>query len=369
MNKSTLIRILLLSVFAASGLSSCCPRPILANQSPEILPLPPLVMAQNQNYNLNLAPFGSDDYDFGDNLTWSVIGDEIGLVAVAIDPIKPLLLIFSGNNIGTTSVTLILTDSEGLSSPPQALAIEVRGISGEGEGEGEPANFKLALSARPPESGEVSAVPDRDGYPAGSAVTVSFTPAAGWEFDHWEGPVGNAQANPTMVVMVADLDIVASGKPINPGEGEGEVIPDCDIDSPANFFRFVIILLDTNGDGELSWAEIKAKFPKLEDNYQQLVMSADSDGNGSLSEEEWVNSIIPAFLVAYAGPLDANGDNVFTYEETIAVVSEITPEDFRQSRPKRQRRGRLRRSLRLFSGDIIFSGMAFALPVFYFDKM
>jgi hypothetical protein len=68
------------------------------------------------------------------------------------------------------------------------------------------ATFTLSVSETG--AGTVTADPPGPTYPAGTAVTLTATPNAGWVFTSWSGDVGST-ANPLVVTMDGDLNLVA----------------------------------------------------------------------------------------------------------------------------------------------------------------
>lgn len=70
--------------------------------------------------------------------------------------------------------------------------------------------YALTVTVDPAESGTVSLIPEQpvDGYEAGTEVTLTTEPAAGWEFDRWRGDV--AGTDPTITLtMDADNSVTA----------------------------------------------------------------------------------------------------------------------------------------------------------------
>lgn len=306
---------------ASLFLCSCSSKPDI-NSPPQILAMPDLIMSQNQDYVLNLSLYAIDDRDFGEKLSWSVFIDDEALIDIVIDQKQQRLILSSGVSVGLVEIGLILTDSEGLASEKQTFKVEVKdGTLVESDGEVKFFSFNFGL--RPEGVGFVNCDHSPDNYLSGTEVILDCYPLKGWKFDYWEGPVKDAFANPVSVCIVSDTLVVAVCSSIIPLE------TDCDIDSPKIFFRFMVMAADSGGDGELSWEEIKTKFPKLSIIYRPLIMSADTNNNGQVSETEFVSSSIPEFLLTLNGAPDENGDNAITQQELAEVISGVSIDDFR----------------------------------------
>lgn len=303
--------------------ASCCPSPD-SNDPPRILPLPEFTMSQNQNYILNLASYVADDSDFGERLVWSFVAAEESPVSSVIDQPKQLLMLSSGVLVGVAEIVLTVADSEGLVSAPQTIRIEVK-ESIEAQSTDESVSFAFDFKLRPDEAGFIDCDHPAGSYLLGTEMALCYYPADGWRLDYWEGPVSDAFANPISVSITSDTLIVAVCSSFFPPEAEVE----CDIDSPEIFFRFMVLAADTGGDGELSWEEIKAKFPKLSILYRPLLTNADADESGQVSETEFASSAIPEFLLALKGNPDENGDNAITQQELSDVISGVSVDDFR----------------------------------------
>jgi hypothetical protein len=83
---------------------------------------------------------------------------------------------------------------------------------GEGEGEGESQYHVINLGANPEGSGSVTLDPPQPstGYLAGTVVTLTATPEAGWEFNSWSANEGiypefSPFSNPTHIRMNQDV--------------------------------------------------------------------------------------------------------------------------------------------------------------------
>lgn len=77
--------------------------------------------------------------------------------------------------------------------------------------------YRLAWSSRPANAGTWQFVPvASDGFfLAGTSVSASFTPAAGWQFQNWELDL-SGPANPATIVMTAPHSIRAVAAPLPP---------------------------------------------------------------------------------------------------------------------------------------------------------
>lgn len=79
--------------------------------------------------------------------------------------------------------------------------------------------FTLDLMVTPGASGMVNATPDRCIYAAGSVVSLAATPADGWRFDHWEGPVADPAVPVTTVTVNGNTEVTAHfAESAQPGE-------------------------------------------------------------------------------------------------------------------------------------------------------
>lgn len=75
-----------------------------------------------------------------------------------------------------------------------------------------PKTFSLTAVSSNTQHGTVSKSPDAARYQAGSAVVLTATPAAGFQFDKWSGDVSDI-ANPLSVKVERDLEVYASFVP------------------------------------------------------------------------------------------------------------------------------------------------------------
>ena len=66
--------------------------------------------------------------------------------------------------------------------------------------------YRLSTSVSPLESGSIT--PSSGEYDSDTQVTLTATPSASWEFDHWSGTDDN-RVNPTSVTMTGNKDITA----------------------------------------------------------------------------------------------------------------------------------------------------------------
>jgi len=68
------------------------------------------------------------------------------------------------------------------------------------------AKYALGVSVSPPEGGNVS--PSEGVYQSGESVTLTATPASGYQFDRWEGDASGSSSS-TSVTMDSNKKIVA----------------------------------------------------------------------------------------------------------------------------------------------------------------
>ncbi|HSA94722.1 MAG TPA: InlB B-repeat-containing protein, partial [Acidobacteriota bacterium] len=96
-----------------------------------------------------------------------------------------------------------------------AAAISVLGFGGceSSTAPPSPTKYSLTLRAIPSNTGSITRSPDLAQFTAGTTVTLTAVPAAGYVFDHWEGDAAGA-ANPTTVTMNADKAVTAVFGPV-----------------------------------------------------------------------------------------------------------------------------------------------------------
>jgi hypothetical protein len=68
--------------------------------------------------------------------------------------------------------------------------------------------YTLTVTVSPAGSGTVTQDPDLAQYPAGTVVTLTADPNAGWEFSHWSGAASGTEEE-TTVTMNADRSVTA----------------------------------------------------------------------------------------------------------------------------------------------------------------
>ena len=85
--------------------------------------------------------------------------------------------------------------------------------------------------------------------------------------------------------------------------------------------EMVVLLLDTNHDGQLFLSEIRVVYPDLDN---MMFMMVDLSNNGRLSPAELCN-VVGLLGVDVLGYVDTNGDSLIQYEETSEY---LTPELF-----------------------------------------
>ena len=85
--------------------------------------------------------------------------------------------------------------------------------------------------------------------------------------------------------------------------------------------EIVVLLLDTNHDGQLFLSEVRVVYPDMD---SMMFMLLDSNFNGRLSPAE-VAGAVNLLGVDVMGYMDTNGDGLIQYEETSGY---LTPEMF-----------------------------------------
>src|ERR1017187_10506677 len=70
----------------------------------------------------------------------------------------------------------------------------------------------FSLTANGGSNGSVTICPNQPSYSAGTVVTVTATPNAGYNFSGWSGGIIST-ANPLLVTMTSDIAITASFAP------------------------------------------------------------------------------------------------------------------------------------------------------------
>lgn len=104
--------------------------------------------------------------------------------------------------------------------PELMLAVVLAGLAacgGGGDGTTPPVQYVLTVS--PTTNGTIALAPAGGTYAAGTVVTVTATPASGYQLAGWTGALSGS-TNPTTVTMDADKTIGASFSPT--------VVPECD---------------------------------------------------------------------------------------------------------------------------------------------
>ncbi|NLV40131.1 MAG: hypothetical protein GXY15_02740, partial [Candidatus Hydrogenedentes bacterium] len=112
------------------------------------------------------------------------------------------------------------------------------------------------------------------------------------------------------------------GEGEDPVEGEGEPVGPCPIDFSdilQTLAPVVVSLLDANGDGGVSLAEIQAVYPDMEAVYFTLL-DANRDGKITASELSAIVGILP--VGSFLGMIDPNGDGLIAYAEVSQYLSQ-----------------------------------------------
>lgn len=145
--------------------------------------------------------------------------------------------------------------------------------------------YTIAVTITPPDGGSVALDPAQGPYAAGQQVTLTATPAAGFQFDRWQGGA-TGTTNPVQVTVNDNLQIeavfVATGGG-GGGGGGGTVEP--------KVSRLAKVLpatvnIQTNAAGqlELSGADVPALLPG------HVITRANADGSGLLARVKSVTS-------------------------------------------------------------------------------
>jgi len=74
-------------------------------------------------------------------------------------------------------------------------------------------NFTLAVSVSPSEGGTVSRTPSASYYPSGTSVSLTATPASGWQFAGWGGDASGTGATASVTIN-ANKTVVAKFSPV-----------------------------------------------------------------------------------------------------------------------------------------------------------
>ncbi|HPA40750.1 MAG TPA: hypothetical protein PKV69_01960, partial [Candidatus Hydrogenedentes bacterium] len=141
-----------------------------------------------------------------------------------------------------------------------------------------------------------------------------------------------ADLNGNGFVDCEDIDLLTGGTDPGEGEGEdpvegegedpveGEPGPPCPIDfSIANIAAVVVSLLDTDGNGGLSLAEIEAIYPDMEAVYF-TILDSNRDGKITAAELAAIATILP--VDSYIGMVDPNGDGLIAYAEVSGYLTQ-----------------------------------------------
>jgi hypothetical protein len=71
-------------------------------------------------------------------------------------------------------------------------------------------NFTLTTRINPLRSGTVALNPGGGKYQSGTKVALTATPAQGWKFSYWEGPVVNRELPQTTITMNQNQQVIAN---------------------------------------------------------------------------------------------------------------------------------------------------------------
>lgn len=179
-------------------------------------------------------------------------------------------------------------------------------------------------------------------YVVGSRAQIDAVPAAGWQFDGWQGDVENPAEPRGAVTMDSDRDIHAVFSPVNPvtvtvaSHGAGIVAPpEGDTPSPSGA-ELALSAFPDSGNVFLGWtgnveSTSNVTFVTPE---SDLVAAAhfgsadmDTDDDGILDLEEGLGDFdgdgTPNYL-----DLDSDGDGALDADEAMAGTDPLDPSDF-----------------------------------------
>ena len=107
------------------------------------------------------------------------------------------------------------------------------------------AGYTLTTAIDPAGSGTVELNPAGGTYPAGTTVTLTANPAAGYAFDHWSGDLSGS-ANPATITMDANKNVTAHFIEAAPQ-------PDVNNDGKVNVLDMVLIVQKWGQTGSPGW--------------------------------------------------------------------------------------------------------------------
>lgn len=207
-----------------------CPHP--TKISP---PVSDLVLTPMGESTINLS--GHIQNGAGRILTWSVTGIDSQYVQVGIT--GNTMSVRAMGQVGKSSFFLMLNGPIGIVDQ-QMVNVTITEP---------PAEVELNTAAVPSNGGSVH--PASGTFAYGQEISLTASPAAGWQFDHWTGEVADVSTNPTTLAMTANRTITAVFVTVNPTtyllttmvspSGSGEVVP-----SSARYNQGTVVTVKAN---------------------------------------------------------------------------------------------------------------------------
>jgi uncharacterized repeat protein (TIGR02543 family) len=125
-----------------------------------------------------------------------------GTTLLATDSTSPYSYTWTGVPAGSYILTVQAQDNQGAVGTSTAIGITVSAQA---------VYYTLTVNANPSNGGTITQSPTGSSHLAGTPVTVTATPSAGYEFAGWSGDItGSSTTNPMTVVMDADKVLTAN---------------------------------------------------------------------------------------------------------------------------------------------------------------
>jgi uncharacterized repeat protein (TIGR02543 family) len=125
-----------------------------------------------------------------------------GTTLLATDSTSPYEYTWTGVPAGSYILTVQAQDNQGAVGTSTAIGITVSAQA---------VYYTLTVNANPSNGGTITQSPTGSSHLAGTPVTVTATPSAGYEFAGWSGDItGSSTTNPMTVVMDADKVLTAN---------------------------------------------------------------------------------------------------------------------------------------------------------------
>jgi uncharacterized repeat protein (TIGR02543 family) len=125
-----------------------------------------------------------------------------GTTLLATDSTSPYEYTWAGVPAGSYILTVQAQDNQGAVGTSTAIGITVSAQA---------VYYTLTVNANPSNGGTITQSPTGSSHLAGTPVTVTATPNAGYEFAGWSGDItGSSTTNPMTVVMDADKVLTAN---------------------------------------------------------------------------------------------------------------------------------------------------------------